>query len=95
VALVTGRTRGIGAAICTSLASQGATIAAGFSGNVERAEEFASFLSRVSAPSPCIRATSASLTTAVGCFSECLTSDGKLDILVNNAGITLDKTVLK
>ena len=33
VALVTGGIRGIGEAICVSLASQGASVAAGFSGN--------------------------------------------------------------
>ena len=32
--------RGIGAAICHSLASQGAAVAAGYSGNRERAEQF-------------------------------------------------------
>ena len=40
VALVTGGTRGIGAAICRSLANQGSTIAAGYSGNQERAAAF-------------------------------------------------------
>ena len=40
VALVTGGTRGIGAAIGASLAGQGAAIAAGYSGNAERAAEF-------------------------------------------------------
>ena len=38
VALVTGGTRGIGAAICRSLASQGATLAAGYAGNDAAAE---------------------------------------------------------
>src|SRR5215210_7021779 len=41
VAFVTGGTRGIGAAICRSLAKQGAEVAAGYSGNEERAETFA------------------------------------------------------
>src|SRR3954454_12510877 len=40
VAFVTGGTRGIGAAISRSLASQGADIAAGYSGNREAAEAF-------------------------------------------------------
>ena len=41
VAFVTGGTRGIGAAISQSLARQGTAIAAGYAGNVARAEAFA------------------------------------------------------
>ena len=37
-AFVTGGTRGIGAAICLSLAAQGADVAAGYSGNEQAAE---------------------------------------------------------
>ena len=41
VAFVTGGTRGIGAAICRSLASQGAVLAAGYAGNDDAAKKFA------------------------------------------------------
>src|SRR5499425_124896 len=40
VAFVTGGTRGIGAAICRSLASQGAVLAAGYAGNDDAAKKF-------------------------------------------------------
>src|SRR3954464_10353279 len=40
VAFVTGGPRGIGAAICRSLASQGAEVAAGYSGNQQAADAF-------------------------------------------------------
>src|SRR5262245_40232847 len=40
VAFVTGGTRGIGAAICRSRASQGAVLAAGYAGNDEAAGKF-------------------------------------------------------
>jgi len=98
VALVTGGTRGIGAAICRSLASQGAVVAAGYSGNTERAEQFlkefeADFASEghatihqgnISKPEDCARV-----------VQEVLDQHGRLDILVNNAGITIDRLVTK
>ena len=40
VAMVTGGTRGIGAAICHSLAAQGAAVAAGYGRDRDRAEGF-------------------------------------------------------
>ncbi|MEO6881502.1 MAG: SDR family NAD(P)-dependent oxidoreductase, partial [Mycobacteriaceae bacterium] len=47
VAFVTGGTRGIGAAITRSLASQGATVAAGYGKNGDRAREFLADLANV------------------------------------------------
>jgi NAD(P)-dependent dehydrogenase (short-subunit alcohol dehydrogenase family) len=97
VAFVTGGTRGIGAAICRSLAAQGAEVAAGYSGNTERAEMFVQDFAGaypdthmsvhrgdIANPDDCRRT-----------VAEVVEQHGRLDILVNNAGITADRTVLK
>lgn len=97
VAFVTGGTGGIGAAICRSLAYQGAEMAAGFAGRRQRAEDFATDFAQqypdskltvhqgnVSSPDDCRRT-----------VQEVIEQHGRLDILVNNAGITKDSTVLK
>jgi NAD(P)-dependent dehydrogenase (short-subunit alcohol dehydrogenase family) len=97
VAFVTGGTRGIGAAICRSMAAQGADVAAGYSGNTERAEMFAQDFAGaypeskmsvhrgdIADPEDCRRT-----------VAEVIERHGRLDILVNNAGITVDRTVLK
>jgi len=97
VALVTGGTRGIGAAICASLASQGSVVAAGYSGNTERAEAFAAGFGR--RPGPPVRLTlhQGNVAAPEDCqrvVQEVIDRHGRLDILVNNAGITQDKLAL-
>src|SRR5687767_3868757 len=97
VAFVTGGTRGIGSAICRSFAQQGADVAAGYSGNQERAEMFAQDFAGaypeshmtvhrgdIANPEDCRRS-----------IAEVIEQHGRLDILVNNAGITVDRSVLK
>jgi acetoacetyl-CoA reductase/3-oxoacyl-[acyl-carrier protein] reductase len=96
VAFVTGGTRGIGAAICRSLASQSATVAAGYAGNDAAAQKFRDEFAttygtavsihkgNVGEPGDCRRT-----------IQEVIATHGRLDILVNNAGITIDKTALR
>jgi acetoacetyl-CoA reductase/3-oxoacyl-[acyl-carrier protein] reductase len=95
VALVTGGTRGIGAAICRSLANQGATVAAGYGRNRERAESFQHELEQVGIANSIHQGNVASAEDCKRTVQEVIDEHGRLDILVNNAGITLDKAILK
>jgi acetoacetyl-CoA reductase/3-oxoacyl-[acyl-carrier protein] reductase len=93
VALVTGGTRGIGAAICRSLAANGATVAAGFGQDRERAEEFRAELADAGATISIHEANVGSGDEARRAVREAIDQHGRLDILVNNAGITVDRKI--
>jgi acetoacetyl-CoA reductase/3-oxoacyl-[acyl-carrier protein] reductase len=95
VAMVTGGTRGIGAAICRSFIAQGAAVAAGYSRDRERAENFQSELARAGAPASIHQGNVGSAEDCRRTISEVIEHHGRLDILVNNAGITSDKSVFK
>jgi acetoacetyl-CoA reductase len=95
VAVVTGGTRGIGAAITTMLVEQGATVAAGYSRDHDTASALAAKLAggpgavslhqgRVDGSDDCERV-----------IAEVLDRHGRIDYLINNAGITVDKTIRK
>src|SRR5215472_16834495 len=95
VALVTGGTRGIGAAICQRLASDGAEIAAGYWRGRESADKFAETMAAAH-PGRRITLHEGNIGEAEDCrrvLAEVIEQHGRLDILVNNAGITIDRTV--
>jgi NAD(P)-dependent dehydrogenase (short-subunit alcohol dehydrogenase family) len=95
VAFVTGGTRGIGAAICHSLAEQGADVAAGFSRDQQKAETFIGKLREEGLKGSVHQGNVGSAEDCRRTVDEVIEQHGRLDILVNNAGITIDKTVLK
>jgi acetoacetyl-CoA reductase/3-oxoacyl-[acyl-carrier protein] reductase len=94
-ALVTGGSRGIGAAISRSLASQGATVAAGYSSNRERAEELIDELTRGGAVASMHQGNVGEPDDCERVIHEVIEQHGALDILVNNAGITADRPISK
>lgn len=88
VAIVTGGTRGIGKAICTTLRDKGYTVAANYAGNDEAARKFSdetgmrSFKWDVGDHQACLE----------GC--QIVSAElGPIEIVVNNAGITRDGTL--
>ena len=90
VAIVTGGTRGIGAAICKRLARQGHTVIANYAGNEEKAQ---AFTAETGIPAYKWDVGDHEATMA-GC-AQVATDHGPVDIVVNNAGITRDGTLHK
>src|SRR6201989_1504581 len=95
VVFVTGGTRGIGAAISKSFATQGAAVAAGYSQGLEHAQELLSGLTRREVEGSIHQGNVGSADDCRRTVAEVIAQHGRLDVLVNNAGITIDKTVLK
>src|ERR1700688_1589093 len=95
VAFVTGGTRGIRAAICHSLAEQGADVAPQHSRDRETAEAFVGKLTHEGLKGSIHQGNIGSSEDCRRTVNEVIEEHGRLDIMVNNAGITIDKTVLK
>ena len=95
VALVTGGSRGIGRAISLGFALQGAAVAAGYSRNLQAAEQFKGELEEQGVPASVHQGNIGSPEDCRRVVDEVIEQHGRLDILINNAGITIDKTALK
>lgn len=87
VAIVTGASKGIGAAIAKALAAQGAAVVVNYSSSREVAEKVVAEIASAGGKAVALKANVAKAEEISQLFVESEAAFGKLDILVNNAGI--------
>ena len=97
VAIVTGGSRGIGAAICEELGREGAKVVVNYSGSQEPAEEIAEKIKQTGGggEAVAIQADVSDPNDAQRLIDQTVEHFGRVDILVNNAGTNVDATLDK
>lgn len=86
-ALITGGSRGIGAAIIKRLASEGADVAFTYTSSPDRANEIVQAAQALGVQALAIQADSADASAVVAAVEDTVNKFGGIDILVNNAGV--------
>lgn len=96
VALITGGSRGIGAAIVRRFAESGARVAFTYHASREKAEAIAAEVSETyGIECRAYQSDASSFSAAEALIKSVLADFGRIDILVNNAGITRDTLMLR
>lgn len=92
-ALVTGGSRGIGAAICRSLASEGAAVAVNYRSGEKQAREVVEEITAGGGMAVAVQGDVADYEEAEAAVGQAVDELGGLHILVNNAGISRDALI--
>jgi 3-oxoacyl-[acyl-carrier protein] reductase len=92
VALVTGGSRGIGAAVCAELGRAGAEVVVNYTANADAAE---AVRTAIGGSAHAVRGDISTMEGATGLVEQVESEIGPIAILVNNAGITRDNLIMK